>query len=319
MEGDRPGVHDVQLHLRVRRLDGRAAGSDAPATCRRRVRRTHPVRHCRAPRARRVPGVHDHLQRSGAGRRCPISSSPASSCCRGEVHHRVPSSRGRPRQRAQPFHAGRTAVRRRMTSAGVARLHELGRATGRSSLAAPGERPARRRVRPPRRLRPLPPRNVRTERRQTGGDRPRLAAGGNEAEADDRLVTAATDPWRDPATGTRTERALDWSTSDPEHVVDGVEVGADGIERTRAAWSAAVTPRSRLMCAFIPSRRCWRITGRHRPSGLEGQPPRAVDGTAVRPAVEVAEVAAGEGDDEVLHPLGVPERAEQLCARRWCG
>jgi hypothetical protein len=54
----------------------------------------------------------------------------------------------------------------------------------------------------------------------------------------------------------------------------------------------------------------------HRPpprSGLEGQPPRAVDCTAVRPPFEVAEVAAGEGDDEVLHPLGVLERARS-CA-----
>ena len=74
------------------------------------------------------------------------------------------------------------------------------------------------------------------QRAQPHGDRPRLATGRDEAEADQRLVAAATDPVGEVQPRRhRAERRLAAIDELAEDVVDGVEVDPHGLDRAASA------------------------------------------------------------------------------------
>ena len=197
-----------------------------------------------------------------------------------------------------------------MTSAGAARsrarMSEQQRAGRHAGMCDEPADPRRRCVHAGDRPRPLGA----GQRGQPHGHRPRLAAGGAQAEADDRLVAATADPV-DEAEPRRhlAQRGLAAVDQLAEDVVDGVEVGPHRLQRTLDPHLRRRHPEVEVDVGVDAEQQVLEDDRPPAPGRLEGDPPAVGHRPSGPPGVERLVVAAGESGDEPLHPRRVREPA----------
>ena len=148
------------------------------------------------------------------------------------------------------------------------------------------------------------------ERGQADGDRPGVGAGPPEAEVDQRLVVAGGDAVA-PVEPRRhlTQRTLATVDEVGEDVVDGVEVGADGVDRAGTPDRGGGDAEVEVDVGVDAEEE---VLEDHRPPArrrVQGRPPRRRQRLPPPPRRLGVEVAGREEGGEALHALAVLEHA----------